>query len=69
MRTLPPLPEPEILYECDFRRKGYAYAAEQMRAYALAEREACAQVCEGVEQREDAAGWAAVCAVAIRARD
>jgi len=42
------------------------YTAEQMRAYALAERYACAALCDERANDENDAQW---CADAIRARD
>jgi hypothetical protein len=61
-QKLPPLPYPQM--------PGNDYTAEDMRKYAqsavLAEREACAKVCESEGFRVDAS-WAS-CAAAIRAR-
>ncbi len=80
-RELPPLPEPVTIdtHESGYRIRGYT--AEQMRAYAraslqsvadavLAEREACAKVCDAQHDRartSTGACRADACAKAIRA--
>lgn len=72
----PKLPETDVRWIDGTDKWGYpeyshAYSADAMRAYGLAcilaEREACAKVCE---ERDDGSEttWAQICADAIRSR-
>lgn len=76
--TLPPLPPADIPRGCDYGES--TYTADQMRAYAeaaaLAEREACAKLCDPAPVERVAIGGPVRlfyeqpdnCAAAIRAR-